>query len=103
MNVEQDEEMATDDSSSHDNDVMEVVNPSPQRTQPRNGLHYLENSNLLIEDKVFLLLLQDSGEPYIDKRTGQPYKRKPSKVYYDKSTDILYNMIVVYYILKIEQ
>ena len=40
MNVEQDEEMATDDSSSPDNDVMEVVNPSPQRTQPRNGLHY---------------------------------------------------------------
>ena len=70
MNVEQDEEMATDDSSSPDDEVvemnMEVVNPSPQRTQPRNGMNYLENSNLFIEDKVFLLLLQDSGEPYID-------------------------------------
>ena len=40
MNVEQDEEMATDDSSSPDDEVvemnMEVVNPSPQRTQPRS-------------------------------------------------------------------
>ena len=55
--------------------------------QNQSYTSYLGDTSLYIPNKDFFMLIQETGQPYIDPRTGFKYNRKPTKTHYDKNND----------------
>ena len=54
---------------------------------------YLDDMSLYISNKDFFILIQETGKPYVDPKTGLKYSRKPTKIDYDKNNNRLYKSI----------